>query len=130
MNQEILKKWLAALRSGEFEQGSDQLHNPERGTHCCLGVLTQLWIDENPKERSWGPKEPCEFQYGKSYRTLWSYTGLPWEIRDWSGLEDFDPPIDHDDDETVISAIYANDNLRWDFEQIANALERMYLESA
>ncbi len=30
------KKWLAALRSGEYEQG---LHNLYRnGTYCCLGV--------------------------------------------------------------------------------------------
>ena len=30
------QKWLAALRSGEYEQGQSQLH--EFGEFCCLGV--------------------------------------------------------------------------------------------
>lgn len=47
MNPEIKAKWTAALRSGEFKQGSNMLHsidsdNPEQFKHCCLGVLCEL----------------------------------------------------------------------------------------
>jgi len=31
-------KWLKALRSGEYIQASDALHNPNIGGFCCLGV--------------------------------------------------------------------------------------------
>lgn len=39
MNPEIKAKWVAALRSGEYQKGADWLHNEALGTHCCLGVL-------------------------------------------------------------------------------------------
>lgn len=42
MNKAIKKKWLKALRSGEYEQGRERLCSiAEDGTHrfCCLGVL-------------------------------------------------------------------------------------------
>lgn len=31
------KKWVKALLSGNYEQGTGALH-PNGGTHCCLGV--------------------------------------------------------------------------------------------
>lgn len=37
MNQEIKTKWLADLRSGEFEKGKGYLKRD--GKFCCLGVL-------------------------------------------------------------------------------------------
>jgi len=46
MKQSIMKKWVAALRSGEYVQITGQLSEcdigiPKRG-FCCLGVLTDL----------------------------------------------------------------------------------------
>jgi hypothetical protein len=41
MNLEIAAKWVAALRSGAFEQGHGMLKNAE-GKYCCLGVLQEL----------------------------------------------------------------------------------------
>jgi hypothetical protein len=37
MNQEVKEKWVAALRSGDYEQGKSHLR--ENGKYCCLGVL-------------------------------------------------------------------------------------------
>lgn len=34
------RRWLAALRSGAFKQGHDELHY--RGAFCCLGVAAQI----------------------------------------------------------------------------------------
>ena len=39
MVKEIKDKWVAALRSGKYKQGSGQLHNTMNDTYCCLGVL-------------------------------------------------------------------------------------------
>lgn len=39
MPKKILNKWLKALRSGEYTQAKGQLHDPETGGFCCLGVL-------------------------------------------------------------------------------------------
>ena len=39
MKPELKVKWLAALRSGEYRQEKNVLHNPETGGYCCYGVL-------------------------------------------------------------------------------------------
>lgn len=43
---EDLKKWVAALRSGNFEQGDGRLES--NGKYCCLGLACILFI---PKEK-------------------------------------------------------------------------------
>jgi hypothetical protein len=46
MDKAIKEKWIAALRSGEYKQGRNNLKmtEPEGNTcvHCCLGVLAEL----------------------------------------------------------------------------------------
>jgi hypothetical protein len=45
MNKRMKKKWVTALRSGEYEQGKDHLVTVDQdGTErfCCLGVLCNL----------------------------------------------------------------------------------------
>ena len=41
ITQELKDSWLAALRSGEYEQGRHQFKTPE-GKYCCLGVLCMV----------------------------------------------------------------------------------------
>ena len=38
-NQEILKKWVEALRSGKYKQGGGYMYEPIDNTYCCVGVL-------------------------------------------------------------------------------------------
>ncbi len=40
MNPEIKAKWVAALRSGQYQQGAEYLEND--GRYCCLGVLCEV----------------------------------------------------------------------------------------
>ena len=42
MDPELKAKWVAALRSGEYKQGRDVLHNNKSNTYCCLGVLCRV----------------------------------------------------------------------------------------
>ncbi len=39
MDANLKAKWVAALRSGEYQQGDTYLANNAAGTFCCLGVL-------------------------------------------------------------------------------------------
>lgn len=40
MDDDLKAKWVSALRSGEFLQGREHLHN--EGAYCCLGVLCKI----------------------------------------------------------------------------------------
>jgi hypothetical protein len=42
MDAELRAKWVAALRSGEFEQHRRSLCDDTRSAFCCLGVLAVI----------------------------------------------------------------------------------------
>lgn len=42
MDAELKRKWVEALRSGEFKQGKGRLYRMADDTYCCLGVLAHL----------------------------------------------------------------------------------------
>jgi hypothetical protein len=44
----LRSRWLVALESGEYEQGTDFLRN--ENTFCCLGVLCNIYNKENWKK--------------------------------------------------------------------------------
>lgn len=50
MNPEIKKKWLKALRSGEYKQGRNLLRS-NTDHYCCLGVLCDI-LNPNGWEKS------------------------------------------------------------------------------
>jgi hypothetical protein len=45
MNPDIKAKWVAALRSGEYKQGTGSLRNSQN-EYCCLGVLCEVAVEE------------------------------------------------------------------------------------
>jgi len=42
MDADLKAKWVKALRSGEYDQARDVLHDRENGGFCCLGVLCKV----------------------------------------------------------------------------------------
>jgi len=48
MEQKIKEKWIAALRSGNYEQGQGALRRADvtGDKYCCLGVLCEIVLDE------------------------------------------------------------------------------------
>lgn len=44
MNPEIKARWVAALRSGKYQQGRRVLRNGD--SYCCLGVLCELALED------------------------------------------------------------------------------------
>jgi hypothetical protein len=123
MDPEKKGKWVAALRSGEYEQGTGSLNNG--GKFCCLGVLCDLAIEAG-----------VQMDVG-SYNGLVTYNGqqgvLPQVVMDWAGLPGPDPDVNLDPDDTLVMeellvegecALSAINDSGCDFAFIADRIER------
>ena len=78
------KKWVDALRSGEYLQGKGCLRR--RTSYCCLGVLTDLAIREGAVKGDWRP-----FGMGGGYESGDDYpevtaSALPLEVQVATGV--------------------------------------------
>lgn len=122
MNQEVLRKWVAALRSGEYTQGLGHLHNATDNTHCCLGVLSDLAVKAGIL--------PPPIPYRISDRvTLSSYKGgytemPPPEVYEWvrrTNHSGTDEPV------TFAKLANMNDQGR-SYAEIADAIEAAWIE--
>jgi hypothetical protein len=78
MNQEIKEKWIAALRSGEYNQTTGKLKTSSG--YCCAGVLCDLYRKET------GNGEWDEFNRFVSNYRIDAYT-LPDAVVLWSGFQ-------------------------------------------
>ncbi len=86
MNPEIKKKWLEALRSGEYSQGKS--HLKAENFYCCLGVLCDLHAKEFAQ--SWqDPNDDGGSIYGESYFGAKNF--LPHEVVKWADLPNDNP---------------------------------------
>lgn len=72
------KKWVEAIRSGDYKQGRGQLADGE-GKFCCLGVACDLYAKEHPDF----PTTYAEMVY---YGAFEDYGELPEEVQKWLGL--------------------------------------------
>ena len=104
MNKCIKEKWLRALRSGRYAQTNGYLHKEVNGQDrfCCLGVLTNLYVEENGEPEVWNLGNII----------------LAEEVVEWAELTDENPHV-------VIEGTLAslNDSGRT-FKQIANIIEK------
>lgn len=93
MKPEIKKKWVAALRSGKYKQGTRALA-PDLGpsvkdsTFCCLGVLSDLFLLENgfgnlPPPVRWMCVDEVSASSG----------ALPSCVAAWAGCLSLDPVV-------------------------------------
>lgn len=133
MDQQIKAEWVAALRSGEYEQGVQLLRQGDQ--FCCLGVLCDLHRKAHQKEGEddtvniWFPtiypemdNAPC-FSYCYGNTTL-----LPDVVIDWCGLESCDPHVqrivsseDYDVTENGTLSLFNDKGAT--FDQIADIIE-------
>ena len=82
MKKHVMKKWVKALRSGEYSQGHHQLVD-DNNNFCCLGVLCDIapnyvrgeWEDSNSFYKKWS-------MYG-------NVATLPSQIQAWAGMSSF-----------------------------------------
>jgi hypothetical protein len=91
MKNNIMKKWVKALRSGKFKQGTGtlkQFNSKGQAQHCCLGVLCELYNSEMKKNKKKTLSEKVyDNDIGFGYtRFNGSADCLPQNVRDWSGI--------------------------------------------
>ena len=102
-------KWLAALRSGEYNQGYDQLRNLDN-KFCCLGVLCDIVSKEIP-EYQW--KDDVFLYNTRTGKKVTAF--LPSSIKKMMGITN--------DSDITLELTYLNDIKKYDFSQIANHIE-------
>lgn len=108
MKPEIKARWVAALRSGDYKQGTGDLR--KGNSFCCLGVLCQIFSVET------GTKWHSD---GVVFNMLGEDVILPREVSEWAGIQrSYNPELSNGETLTTI-----NDDMGWSFEQIANAIE-------
>jgi hypothetical protein len=132
-NKGALRKWVAALRSGGYEQGRRRLHNLDRSdsnnekhTYCCLGVACEVFNKENPEEAMATSvvQVAGDDYFGVSYSGKASV--LPARVARWLGVfPDLNPSIDGHSLSTWNDGD-TNDATPRDFEAIADMIERHY----
>lgn len=111
--QARIRKFVAALRSGAYEQGQGQLRL--NGKFCCLGVACDVYAQdhEDPTVKWDGPM----FFAGQSN----SEYALPRAVQVWYGFTVADPKLTH------LSAAACNDSCGYGFAEIAECFEGRYL---
>jgi hypothetical protein len=112
VDRELVKDWITALRSGEYEQGKDRLR-PTPDTYCCLGVAADVAIKTG--------KLPF----------AWNGAALHVNNEEW-GVE-LSLPTEYDDvfgfglhSQGTLSSM--NDDEEKTFPEIADYIERFYLK--
>lgn len=100
MNPEVKQKWIDALRSGNYEQGSEKLRSVSG--YCCLGVLCDLYAQEYNTEwkfKSYDDDTDEENPYTYDYWYFEEQTEfLPYSVMDWAGLKIPNPEVRIDKD--------------------------------
>jgi hypothetical protein len=100
VNRDVLVRWVAALRSGDYLQGREHLrYEDEDGVvrHCCLGVLCELAVADGVIERA----EPFKLWqqlvrgYAVPERATTETSVLPPAVVAWAGLSTDSPSVRH-----------------------------------
>lgn len=126
MNPEIKALWVAALRSGEYEQCRGALTRVDcmgGESYCCLGVLSKLGVDAGVTRRS---RERWEDKYWYGPAVSWpedrGSSGLPpMAVSEWAGLAESNPHVEYDGNTQPLSVL--NDTLNLSLAEIADVIE-------
>lgn len=127
-NKSRIKAWIKALRSGRYKQAQNELKDNE-GEYCCLGVACTIsklgrWDEYNvyivhKGEASYDIAEGHLSNVVAAWYGLTTNPTLPFGDRPRGELAGRAKLTD---------ATTANDDLCWNFKQIADALEERYIK--
>jgi hypothetical protein len=119
MKKSVMKRWVAALRSGKYKRGTKYLKQQTNGKvkHCCLGVLCEVakvdWVER------WDTERTCTYQDSDNG----DYSGVPEYVQEFSGLKDclgyFQDVSNRDR-----SISHMNDSGKYSFNKIADIIEK------
>ena len=111
MKKDIAERWVKALRSGEYKQGTDGLRIPAPGgsySYCCLGVLCHILVGDNATTFEEGPTLP---------RSLMAKTGMRTVCGEYSPTE-YSPT----------QALTSDNDRGADFSTIADTIDKHWKE--
>ncbi len=124
VNKANMRLWVAALRSGQYEQGKHglkTLHRSGSFRHCCLGVACEVALGAGVYLREDRIHHHAYVSFDNEL------TSLPRSVARWLGLEgDYQDPMLDQVDGQPVTCMNANDSRCWDFDQIADALTAYY----
>jgi hypothetical protein len=124
MRTDIKKRWMDALRSGEYKQGKGCLARNCSGEkeYCCLGVLCDIYMQDHPNETmTWEydlDDSTNETKIGSLHGTEFV---LPHKVQEWSGLGEAVPMVDYRYSHYMISEL--NDSHNMNFNKLADLIE-------
>ena len=104
MKYNVMKKWVKALRSGEYAQTTGTL--VDRDGFCCLGVLCDIAKKENVVELH-------DYQ---------NRVSLPYKVMEWSGIRNSQG--ERKGRRKDLADL--NDFHNYSFKKIANVIEKEY----
>ena len=121
MNPEVKQKWIDALRSGDYEQGSEKLRTPNG--YCCLGVLCDLYAQEHDTQWEFRGYDENADETNPHPMDYWYFGDqsefLPESVMNWAGLKTHNPSVRVD--------VEDNDEDNWYFQdEIANVNDSGY----
>jgi len=131
MNTEVKQKWIDALRSGKYDQGSEKLRSVQG--YCCLGVLCDLYSQEQDSE--WEFRGIAETNLQP--QDYWYFDGesefLPESVKEWAGLPAKNPSVrvdvtdDEDDDDWFYNEDIADLNdSGYTFNELSKLIEQQF----
>ena len=108
------RAWVAALRSGKYEQGPGFLKQDDK--YCCLGVACDIYIRSNEGlSEAWEP-EVCS----RTWKCCGKRSTLPEAAAKWIGLRDDCGCFRNGPAKSLVEL---NDSKKWSFDQIADFIE-------
>lgn len=123
MNPEVKQKWIAALRSGKYEQGSEKLRSVSG--YCCLGVLCDIYAQEHNAQWEFRGNEETNLQ-PKDYWYFGEQSEfLPESVREWAELNLYNPILRVEADEMfeVNEEVSTLNDEGYSFSTIADLIE-------
>ena len=128
MNPEVKAAWVERLRSLPNDmQARSTLKEWESGKMCCLGVLTEMAVEQGIIEPG-VEIDVSDFSKVTQYTdevgegTSHWYGLTPPSVVKWAGMETNNPDFVHPEHGQVNLA-YLNDHKRFTFDQIADEIE-------
>lgn len=137
MKKEIKEAWLEALESGKYQQTTGALCH--KGVHvdtfCCLGVLSDLYVQSHPDVTWTTFSQPFDTARGIPMVLNIDPTNrdtLPAQVMEWAELNGPDPSVDisqvldlYPDENDEVGLAQINDSGR-SFSQIAEIIRKNF----
>lgn len=123
-NKDNIRKWVDALRSGQYHQGNGRLKYKDNDNvvkHCCLGVACEVAIANGVE------MDVDVYNYSShdfKSRFIFDSNGgdLPEKVQKWLGILTPDPVLSN-----FGTATRLNDHMGYDFNDIANSIQSRFL---